>query len=242
MKAIKLNLVAILCFTCFVCEAQVDLQNTGTVFITTGSTLYINGSFTNTSAGALTNNGSFYVRQNITNGQTSMPVGTGTLYLTGGISQTIGGTQPYRANNLQTNSVGITLANNLHVSGLHTYTAGVISTGVNYLVYESGSSHSGSVDAAHVNGWVKRLGSTNFTYPTGNGTYLRPLTLTNLSAVSEFNVKYFNTTPNLNNLQTPLVTVDPNEYWDITRVSGGTAQVALNWDDSKIAFPNFATY
>jgi hypothetical protein len=31
--------------------------------------------------------------------------------------------------------------------------------------------------------------------------------------------------------------VDPNEYWEVNRVSGGTAQVTLNWDRSKVAIP-----
>jgi len=32
--------------------------------------------------------------------------------------------------------------------------------------------------------------------------------------------------------------VDTSEYWTINRVSGGTAQVTMNWDVSKVAFPN----
>jgi len=106
-------------------------------------------------------------------------------------------------------------------------------------VYEAGSSYSGDGDARHVNGWVKKFGSTNFVFPVGNGTVERTVALSNLSASSEFNARYLATTPNPTLLQLPLRAVDPYEYWPLTRTSGGTAQVTLNWDRSKVYFPNY---
>ncbi len=243
MKRVKLFLTVIVLMQAAFVQSQVDLQNTGTLFITGGSDiLYINGALTNTVSGALTNNGSLYVRQNVTNGQAAMPVGTGTLYLNGTSAQIVGGTQPFRTFNLVTNNAaGITLNANLSVSGAHTFTSGVIATSVtpNYLIYEAGSSHSGSADSRHVNGWVKKIGNSNFTFPVGNGTFLRNTAIGNLSASSEFNCKFFLVTPNPTNILAPILLVDNNEYWDITRVSGGTADITLNWDNSKIAFPPF---
>lgn len=243
MKRVKLFLTAIILMQAAFVQSQVDLQNTGTLFITGGSDiLYINGALTNTVSGALTNNGSLYVRQNLTNGQAAMPVGTGTLYLNGTSAQIVGGTQPFRTFNLVTNNAsGMSLNANLSVSGAHTFTSGVITTSVtpNYLIYEAGSSHSGSADSRHVNGWVKKIGNSNFTFPVGNGTFLRNTAIGNLSASSEFNCKYYLVTPNPTNVLVPILLVDNNEYWDITRVSGGTADITLNWDNSKIAFPPF---
>jgi hypothetical protein len=37
----------------------------------------------------------------------------------------------------------------------------------------------------------------------------------------------------------PILLVDNNEYWNIVKVSGGNAQVYLNWDNSKVTFPPF---
>lgn len=223
--------------------AQTDVQNTGVLYIGgSGDILYINGGLTNANTGALTNNGSLYVRNNLSNAQASMAVGTGTLYLNGSVAQTVSGTQPFRTFNLVTdNTAGMTLNANLHVSGIHTFTNGVIATSAtpNYLVYEAGSSHSGSADGRHVNGWVKKFGSTNFTFPVGNATYLRDVTLTGLTASSEFNARFNTVTPNPTNVAAPITLVDSYEYWDIPRVSGGNAQVTLNWDNSKIPFPAF---
>lgn len=223
-------------------HAQVNLQNSGTLYIAgANDTLYINGDFTNTSAAGLTNNGRFYIRQNITNDQSSMAVGTGTLYLNGSGAQSLGGSQPFKTYHLVTNnSAGITLNANLSVSGTHTFTNGLITTSVtpNYLIYEAGSSHSGSDDTKHINGWVKKIGNTNFTFPVGDANYLRDIAISNLSASSEFNCRYYTPTSNIYNLASPLVQIRPSEYWQLNQVSGGTAQVTLNWDHSKVAMDN----
>src|SRR5262249_23380244 len=60
------------------------------------------------------------------------------------------------------------------------------------------------------------------------------------SATGEFNVRYNGSkTPNHTSLYNPLVLVDTFEYWTINRVSGGSAQVTMNWDVSKVPFPLF---
>ena len=227
----------------FASSAQVNVTNTGTLKLSSSTdTLYVNGDFTNNSGSAFTNNGQFYVKQNLTNNEASMSAGTGKLYLNGSSAQTVGGSQIFKTYNfVSNNSAGITLNNDLSVSGAHTFTAGLISTSStpNYMVYEAGSSYSGDGDSKHVNGWIKKYGSTDFTFPVGDATYERTAGLTNLSASSEFNCKYYTSTQNIYNLQGPLVSVDPNEYWDISQISGGTAKVALNWDNSKVHFPNW---
>ena len=224
-------------------NAQSDLQNTGIFYISTGSDIvYVNASLTNASTAALTNNGNLYVTQTLTNNQTSMAVGTGTLYLNGSASQSVAGSQQFRTFNLVTNnSGGVVLNNNLDVSGVHTFTNGVISSSAtpNYLIYEAGASYTGDGNSNHVSGWVKKIGTTDFVFPTGNGTVERTVAISSLTAASEFNAHHFMSTPNTGNLLSPLVSVDPYEYWQINRVTGGNANVNLNWDVAKIPFPNY---
>ncbi len=225
-------------------QSQTDLQNNGILFIADRSDiLYISGTFTNAKTGILTNNGSLFVRQNFINSQPDMILGSGTLYLKGSSMQIIGGTEPFRVFNLVTdNKAGIILNTNLHVSGVHAFSNGIITTSItpNYLVYEAGSSYTGSSDSRHVNGWVKKLGNTNFIFPVGNGTYLRSVELDNLSALSEFDAKYNTITPDATNVGAPIALVDTFEYWNISKVSGGTAEVTLNWNNSKINFPAYS--
>jgi len=224
-------------------SAQVNVQNTGIVYISSATdTFFVAASLTNASGAALTNNGALYVKQDISNAQSSMAVGTGTLFLNGSTTQAINGTQVFKTFNLVTNNAaGITLNNNLSVSGTHTYAAGMISTSStpNYMIYQAGSSYSGSSDANHVYGWVKKFGNTDFIFPVGNTSYLRSVALTNLTATSEFNIKYNGpATPNRFSLYNPLVYVDTFEYWTINKISGAAAKIAMNWDYSKVPFPN----
>ena len=237
------SLFSALLICCNICYSQVNVTNTGTLYIGSSSGMvFINGGFTNNSSSALTNNGSFYVKGDLSNAQASMTVGTGTLYLNGTSAQAVNGTQQFKTYNfISNNSAGVTLNNNLSISGAHTFIAGIITTSStpNYLVYESGSSYSGDGDSRHVNGWVKKFGSTDFTFPVGNGTVERTIALNSLSAVSEFNVKYAAPTTNSTQVQFPLVWIDPFEYWNVNQVSGGSAVLFMNWDASKVAFPNW---
>lgn len=226
----------------FFADAQVGITNTGTLQINSGASVTGMADFTNTASGSFVNNGNLYLSGNISNSQSGMSAGTGTLFLNGSSAQSINGTQVLKTYNLVTNNTsGIILNNNLSVSGVHAYTTGMITTSAtpNYMIYEAGSSYSGSSDAQHVNGWVKKFGNTAFTFPVGNASYLRPVALSNLSVSGEFNAKYNTSpTPNHASLNTPLVLVDTFEYWTINRISGGSAQVTMNWDQSKVPFPN----
>ncbi|MEP7377216.1 MAG: T9SS type A sorting domain-containing protein [Chitinophagaceae bacterium] len=238
----RIVLYSIVLFACIHTNAQNAATNFGNLQVHTGASLSGFGAFTNTSTGALVNNGDLYIKGNVSNSQAFMAAGTGTLYFNGAVAQSLNGTQPFKTFNLvSNNAAGIILNDNLSVSSAHTFTSGIITTSVtpNYLVYEAGSSYSGDGDAGHVNGWVKKIGSTNFIFPVGNGTVERTVTLSGLSGASEFNAKYLANTPFTTQMQTPIYEIDPAEYWSINKVSGGTASVTLNWDYSKVYFPNW---
>lgn len=240
MKKNIIPIILLLSGTCI--NAQDAINNNGNLQIHSGASVAGFANFTNAATGSLVNNGDLYVKGIITNNQASMASGTGTLYLDGSAAQSVNGSQPFKTFNfVSNNNAGITLGNNLHVSGAHTFTNGnIASPAPYYLVYESGSSYSGSSDATHVNGWVKKIGSTNFIFPVGNGTVLRNVALNNLSANSEFNVRYNSgNPPSMLSTQLPIRFIDPFEYWSVNRTSGGTAQVNLNWDRSKVYFPNW---
>lgn len=239
---LKISNAVILLLWCSLAFSQAAMQNNGNLYINTGANIAAFGNFTNSNTAALVNNGTLYLKGNVTNNQSSMSAGTGTTQFTGSSAQTVNGTQTFKVYNLTTNnSNGITLNNNLSVAAVHTYTTGLITSSAtpNYLVYEAGSSYSGSADNAHVNGWVKKLGSTNFTFPVGNASVLRPIAISSLSGASEYNAQYAGATTNTANVASPLVTVDPYEYWFVNQVSGGTAVVDMNWNNSKVTFPNY---
>lgn len=231
-----------LLFLTTVARTQVAVTNSGVLYIKTNSDIFYSaGDFTNTSSASLTINGLLYLKGNVSN-NAFINIGTGTVFLNGTTLQTISGTQPFNVYNLNTNNAaGIQLNANLSVSGVHTFSSGVITTSAtpNYIVYESGASYTGASDAKHVNGWIKKIGSTNFIFPTGNGVYLREIELRNLSGVLNFNAKYNGPTFNPLSVLFPVASVNPGEHWTINQVTAGNAQVKLNWDSSKVPFPNY---
>lgn len=242
MSCMLRTIITIGLFTlCIAARAQQAATNNGNLTVHNGGYISIFGDFTNAASGALLNNGHFYVKGNLTNDQSSLATGAGTLYLDGSNAQTVNGTAPMNVYNLVTNnSAGITLNNNLSVSGTHTFSRGMITTSVtpNYLVYEAGSSYTGSGDSRHVQGWVKKKGNTDFSFPVGDATYERPVAVLSLSAVSEIDCHYYTGTPNRFNLFSPLVLIRVNEYWQLDKISGGTARVTLNWDHAKVPMEN----
>jgi len=240
MKRIVLPAVLLLAADCI--KAQDVFRNNGNLYVHAGASMCSYGAFTNSSTGALVNDGNLYVKGSITNDQAGMSAGSGVLYLNGSTAQTVNGAQSFKTYQLNTNNAaGITLNNDLSVANVHTFTNGIIATAAtpNYLIYEANASYTGDADSRHVNGWVKKLGNTGFTFPVGNNTYERTVMISSLSASSELDCRYRATTPNISSVQAPIINVDPNEYWEINKVSGGTAQVALNWDNSKVAFPQY---
>lgn len=223
-------------------NAQGVLQNNGNMQIHAGASVSSYGGFNNTASAVLLNNGNLYLKGTVTNDQPAMSTGSGVLYLNGSAAQTVDGTQLMKTYQLVTNNAaGITLNNNLSVADVHTFTNGMVvtSTTPNFLVYEAGASYTGSADTRHVNGWVKKLGNTAFIFPVGNNSYERPVAVSNLSASGELNCRYLSATPNTANVQSPILLVNPNEYWELNQVSGGTAQVTLNWDNTKVTFPGY---
>lgn len=222
--------------------AQSGLTNHGNLKISPGSAMTIAGAFQNNMGAALINDGNLYVKGNILNNQSAMSPGTGILTLNGSLQQTINGTQSFRTNGLVTNNAaGIQINNDLSIAGVHTFSAGMITTSTtpNYVIYQTGASYNGSSDEQHVNGSVKKIGSTNFIFPVGDNTFLRSISISNISVSGEYAARYFVTTPYTGDLQAPLVSLDANEYWEVNRISGGTAQLTLNWDANKVAIPNW---
>ncbi len=222
-------------------HAQTGFTNYGSLKINNGSALRSSGAFNNKSTANFVNNGSLSVKGNLKNDQASMTNGTGTLVLNGTSQQYIQGTAMFRTASLQTNNAaGIVLNNDLSISGVHSFLSGIITGNSNFIVYQDGASYNGAADNKHVNGAVKKTGSTDFTFPVGNGLVMRDISITALSSSSTFAVQYFKQSPvNPTAIISPLHSIEPNEYWSVSRLSGGNAKLLMNWDDAKVDIPNW---
>lgn len=221
-------------------ELTQDLTNSGILTVSSGTTLTILGSFQNNATAQFTNDGDLYLRRHLVNQQSGMQKGLGTLWLNGTDLQLVSGSAPFRTQHLNSNnSSGIQLNHRLEIFGLHTFQSGLITATASDapLSYDSLAAYTGATDNSHVNGWVNKNGSSDFIFPVGSDSYLRPVTLKNLSGHSSFLVKYEQPTFNHTQVAPPLMSVNANEYWQVNRLQGGTATVVMNWDATKVPMP-----
>lgn len=236
----KILLYSFAAFLAQAVQAQSGLSNSGNLKVHSNGSLSISGDFRNNGTANFTNDGSLIIKANIINDQASLNEGTGTLILNGTTLQSVSGTQTMKTRSLVTNNAsGFVLNNDLSVGGVHTFTNGIIHTGTNSVAYLPGASQSGANDGKHIKGKVRKFGDTDFTFPVGNGTYLRSASIRNISANAEFEVVYSDATPFTSQLMAPLTSIQSNEYWTINRISGGNARLELNWDNSKVSMPNW---
>jgi hypothetical protein len=225
--------------------ATAQFYNNGTFYVGTSGLLFINSSYTNTSAAAYQNNGTVYITGDLVNSQASMPAGTGTTYFAGLGAQTLSGTQPFRNLNINIdNESGLILADRLSigdtVSGLLTFTRGTITTGTSTedVYFYPGSAYSGYDSLRGVIGYVTKSGNTPFDFPLITGTHPADLLLTGLTGNADFQVLYTGSGYGQYNTDGSLVAngVFAGEWWNIARNAGtADAQVTLKWDLARKA-------
>ena len=91
-------------------------------------------------------------------------------------------------------------------------------------------------DISHVQGRVTKQGTTDFTFPLGDGTHYRPLQVSNLSESSHFTAEYLNApAPNATAKPDDLLNLAPCGYWSLSRdpdQGNAQAHVTLFWDDT----------
>jgi hypothetical protein len=195
----------IICFSLFfyalITHAQVDVTNTGTLYITGSSTdtLTVVGNFTNSSSASFTNNGKVYAKQNFTNNQSAWTVGTGELFLTGTGSQNISTTSNSAFYKLNINKASglANLSSAITVNNTLSLTAGKLSLG-NYDVTIANSAY---ILGPGVNNYVVAVGtgvlkqqvqaSGSTLFPVGLSNSYTPVTvsLSTGSTTDVFNVR-----------------------------------------------------
>ncbi len=101
----------------------------------------------------------------------------------------------------------------------------------------NGSSVSGGYDDSYVEGKIKKIGNSAFTFPTGGGGFIIPISISSpSSATDEFTAEYVNKDPQSDgylrsNRQTGLERVSRCEYWNLDRgvSTSSSVFVTLNY-------------
>lgn len=104
--------------------------------------------------------------------------------------------------------------------------------------YSIVASHTAATNTSHVDGYVGKYGTTAFTFPIGNGTKLRPVSIS-APASGDFKAAYWFSNPNaatlpagapflVANRGTGISAVSNIEYWDVDGPSA--VNLTLSWD------------
>ncbi len=216
----------------------------GKVTIGTG-TANVSGniSFPNNTGGnaqlTFSGNGTLNLAGNFGSGGT-FTAGTGTVNFNGSSSQSLAGAYTFNILSMNNSGSGVTLGAANTVSGSLSLTTGLITTtSSNLLTLNSGASVSGANDNSFVNGPVKKIGNTAFTFPTGKlGTGYMKLDIANLSgsASTQFTAEYFRASAKATYGTAGLTSmgfqsVSGCEYWILSRaVTASTADVTMSWN------------
>ncbi len=125
------------------------------------------------------------------------------------------------------------------VAGTATFNQGIVVAQNNQpLVFRPDALAANASDASHVTGPVTKQGNADFTFPVGDGTDYRPLSLSGLSVASDFTVEYHRANPTTNgyalsSVSSPLLNVSGCEHWEVERTGAAEAFVTLTWDDTS---------
>jgi hypothetical protein len=205
------------------------IQSGGALSVTpsvgVSSTLVIKGNF-NKTGGTISTTGTAGKIANIkfagTSAQTYTSTGTGS--------------NPAGKINIEIdNPAGLTLASSLtmNTGATLTLTNGVIFTGSTTFSVPSTAFIVGGSNSSHINGRFTRVltATTPFLFPVGKNGVYRPLTVTpeNTTSVT-YRAEFFNSPNSISNVSSPIVLVNPNEYFNLTRTAGTTnAKIGLDY-------------
>ncbi len=249
MKKIFFSILFLPC----ILHAQVLYNNGGILAIKTGCTVQVKGSAQFQSSSTLINDGTLAVTGNIINNVVMPSANSGTLLINGSIAQTLSGTGSFFTKNMNVNNPnGLTLSEPAIVDGVFSFVNGLIaaSSTAAPLALTANASISNTylpTDASHVNGYVQKEGTGNFSYPVGDATRYQK-TDVNLSAnAGGMLVSYFSanagTAPfTIGGTEAlPLASYNTQEYWNIQPVSTATGTVKIYWDGYNDVYSNPVT-
>ncbi|MBL0272042.1 MAG: hypothetical protein IPQ06_02935 [Chitinophagaceae bacterium] len=112
----------------------------------------------------------------------------------------------------------VTLATPRSMSGNLVLTNGILNTTTNLLTITGSSLGGGGSATSHVNGSLAKTGSNNFSFPVGNGTIYRPISVSSLSASATVTASYTQANPQTTFGNTKAAGIDHIgvcEYWNL---------------------------
>jgi hypothetical protein len=220
--------------------SQTITINGGTLTIQNNGTITADGNLTIDGTGTVQNDGTINAKGNVVNNFTNSTTTLGNWVLNGTTNQAISGSTNMLVNNLTVdNTAGVTINKIVKVNGALTFNNGIItaSSATNPLILGAAATiPTTPSNAKHVDGFVVKEGTANFTFPTGNGSIYQPVGLNTIASnTNGILAKYF--VGNSGGANGALDSYNTGEYWDLSPFNGGTAnsKVVIYWDGTNDA-------
>lgn len=208
------------------------------MYIGSGASLNIAGSYTGSSSSLFLNDGDLILSGNFMSDETNMQPGLGTVYFAGSSRQTAGGHYPQFHNVVMNNTAGLDLSSDVFVMANLNFIKGIISTG-NYKIIHA---NRGSVtNAGQSTGWVNGYQEKYFVqglsnvrnFEIGDDTYYTPavIGLANISVNGSVTANTVNTDhPNISSSEIN-ASKSVNRYWSFINsgVIFDSATAVFNW-------------
>lgn len=217
--------------------------NTGTLYISTGTIVGVEGSFTNDGAGSTTQEGDMYVKGNWVNDGSFLSEG-GKNTFWGSAAQNLSGTTVTNFFNCNMNNAsGISLSQNITVAGTLNLTAGLVTTSTNevYVTNASTAAIDPYSSTEYIVGFLRRNvnsdGSYYFPIGTAANYELANLNFSGMGGPTNILSSFINSLPNpsplpagLNVNGTPITDMLNYGYWTLhpnTPMTSGTYTVTV---------------
>ena len=180
--------------------SQGQTTNTGTLYVSPNTLMTIVSDFNNTPSGGYKNDGEVLLRANFNNDgiTTFNSSNNGYTRFEGFLRQKITGTFPSEFNHLIFNNANVQpafqLFGEMRVTGNSDFFKGIVKDDDfgGLMVFENNATHTNTDNQSHVDGKVKKNGTTDFQYPIGDKELYR---FARISApgenLSNFTAKYF---------------------------------------------------
>lgn len=211
-------------------------QSTGVYDITvnSGATLNMNGSVDLTVFDKWENSGSFVPStstvklRNCTNNKNSIIAAN-----------------PETFNKLDVdNKYGVDVTGDHAIATSATLTNGILkaSTGADLIIFNDGATVTGASNASFVDGPVRKIGDDIFTFPVGNVSQYRRLSITAPTSVTDYFTARYWRAPQAyggpSTWQSSIWHISGCEYWTLTRSGSSAPTVTLSWDGSPTGCPS----
>lgn len=168
----------------------------------------------------------------------------GTMRISGGSNRALNAPAGLTIPRLTMNTTGapiLTVNIPVTITNALTLNDGIFFNDENLLTINSGVTVTGGSNASHVDGRLRKIGNTAFTYPFGNDGYYAPLTTSALGGATtqHFTGRYFHTNPELAGYSraskvATLGEINECEYWEFARTNSTvTPTITLAWSADR---------